>query len=138
MATQIISADVFNGIDYEEVIYLNITDGNRQCWINAEHKGLLMSQLQSETITIPYIHKATKSMQALFMYFISCGTLDLPMTNDDITFCMEEAGINKSIKQFFDEIKSDIERFGLSDVLDFDGDDIMIYADFYEKFSFMY
>lgn len=136
MATQIISADTFNDIDYEEVIYLNIIDGNRQCWVNAENKELLMSQLQSETITIPSINKATKSMQELFMNFLDCG-LTVDINDGDITFCMEEAGI-KSKKQFFSEIKSDIEKFGLDDVIEFSNGDITIYGDFREKFSFKY
>ena len=136
MATQIISADSYNDINYEEVIYLNITDGNQQCFVNAEHKGLLMSQLQSETITIPALEKATKSTQALFMYFLDCG-LTLDVDGDVILVCMEEAGI-KSRKEFFCEIKSDIEKFGLDDVLEFNGDDIIAYGDFREKFSFKY
>lgn len=136
MATQIISADSYNDIDYEEVIYINITDGNQQCFVNAEHKGLLMSQLQSETIIIPALEKATKSIQALFMYFLDCG-LTVDIIGEDITFCMEEAGI-KSKKQFFSEIKSDIEKFGLDDVIEFSDGAITIYGDFREKFSFMY
>lgn len=139
MATRIFDVDSFSGMYYgsEDINYIGITDGKNRCYINAEHKELLMSQLQSETITIPNINKATKSMRELFKYFLDDCPLTLTVDDDIISFCMAEAGI-KSKKQFFNEIKSDIEKFGLDDVIEFSNDDFTLYEDFREKFSFKY
>lgn len=139
MATRIFDVDSFDGMYYgsEDINFIGITDGENQCYINAEHKELLMSQLQSETITIPNINKATKSIQELFKYFLDGCPLTLTVDDDIISFCMDEAEI-KSRKEFFSEIKSDIKKFGLDDVIEFSNDDFTLYEDFREKFSFKY
>lgn len=139
MATRIFDVNSFDGMYYnsEDINYIGITDGKNQCYINAEHKELLMSQLQSETITIPNINKATKSMREIFKYFSDLCMLTLTVDEDIISFCMDEAKI-KSKKQFFNEIKSDIEKFDLDDVIELSDDDFTLYEDFREKFSFKY
>ena len=144
MATRILGVDNCDG-----ELYISITDNKNRCYVNVKHKELLLSQLQSEIITIPNINKTTKAMRELFIYFLGCE-LNLEVNDDIVSFLMEEADI-KSRKEFFNEIKSDIKKFGLDDVLKvdterFDLDDILdysdgnitVYGDFREKFSYRY
>jgi hypothetical protein len=144
MATKIFDIITYNAFEYftdEDVFLIGITDNERECWINANNKELIMSQLQSETITIPALEKATKSMQALYNYIMDfdCG-LNIEVDDDMATHCMKEAGV-KSLKNFFDEIKADVEKFGLDDCIDMEnnvGCYYIVYGNIREKFSRLY
>lgn len=143
MATRIFDVTTYMAFEYftdEDVTFLAITDEHKECWINIKNKELIMSQLQSETITIPLIDKATKSMQALYDYIMDRDTSLIVEVDDDIAeYCMKRA--NVSLKQFFDEIKADIEKFALDDCIDMENNNecyFLVFRNLCEKFSRLY